>query len=426
MVSARRAVPRFEDPQRYRFAGAMEGVPEISTAAAPQVSRLRALGHAALDAAARVLPGAALAGLLAFAAVAASDWIGIACLGTAQSPVPPALVAIGLGLAIRNAIGLPTAYDAGLRFCVQRVLRIGVALLGLRLSLAAVGGIGLAALPIVTACIATALALVALVTRWLGLPARLGTLIAVGTAICGNSAIAATGPAIGARDDEVSYAVGCVTLFGLFALLIYPFLSRSLFGGDPRLAGLFLGAAIQDTAQVAGAGMLAAEHWGGGSVLETAAVTKLLRNAFMIAVVPGMAWWHHHPRWSSLACGSRREHPRSLREACAPGARLRVPRFTQAVPWFVLGFLALALLRTLGDLGGDAPFAGSISGAAWQRVLASGQSLSAASLALAMAAIGLGTNLRELRGLGLRPLAVGLAAALATGAVATAMIKLIA
>ena len=66
------------------------------------------------------------------------------------------------------------------------------------------------------ACIATALALVSLVTRWLGLPARLGTLIAVGTAICGNSAIAATGPAIGARDDEVSYAVGCVTLFGLF------------------------------------------------------------------------------------------------------------------------------------------------------------------------------------------------------------------
>ncbi len=398
MARALRAVSGYEDPQRFRFAGAMEGVPEPVAAPASDAPRWCVAGQAALDAAARVLPGVALAALLAFAAVAGSEAIGMAWLGTAQSPVPPALLAIGLGLAIRNAIGLPAAYDAGLRFCVQRVLRVGVALLGLRLSLAAVGGIGLAALPIVAACIATALALVALVNRWLGLPARLGTLIAVGTAICGNSAIAATGPAIGAKDDEVSYAVGCVTLFGLFALIAYPFASQVLFVGDPHLAGLFLGAAIHDTAQVAGAGMLAAQHYGDPGVLETAAVTKLLRNAFMIAVVPGAAWWHQR----GLA-----------------GARVQVPRFTQAVPWFVIGFLALALLRTLGDLASGAAFAD-----AWQQLIASGLSLSAACLALAMAAIGLGTNLRKLRGLGLRPLAVGFAAALTTGAVATALIKL--
>jgi uncharacterized membrane protein YadS len=133
-------------------------------------------------------------------------------------------------------------------------------------------------------------------------------------------------------------------------------------------------------------------------VLDTAAVTKLLRNAFMIVVVPGAAWWHH-------------------RGEAAARSHVRVPRFTQAVPLFVLGFLALALLRTLGDLAG---------GATWQHAVASGQSFSAACLALAMAAIGLGTNLRSLRGLGLRPLAVGLAAALTTGAVATALIELLA
>jgi uncharacterized integral membrane protein (TIGR00698 family) len=386
----------------------MEGVPEFTAAPASGPSsapRWRAAGQTALDAAARVLPGIALAGLLAFAAVAASGWIG-AWLGFAQSPVPPALVAIGLGLAIRNAIGLPSAYDAGLRFCAQRVLRVGVALLGLRLSLAAVGGIGFAALPIVAACIATALVLVSLVTRWLGLPARLGTLIAVGTAICGNSAIAATGSAIGARDDEVSYAVGCVTLFGLFALLVYPFASQWLFAGDPRLAGLFLGAAIHDTAQVAGAGMLAAQHYGDPAVLDTAAVTKLLRNAFMLVVVPGAAWWHE-----------RAGHPHSPRSWWHQRAgRPHWPRFTQAVPLFVLGFLALALLRTLADLGGGAP----------QHLIATGLSLSAACLAVAMAAIGLGTDLRKLRGLGLRPLAVGFAAALTTGAVATGLIRLLA
>jgi uncharacterized integral membrane protein (TIGR00698 family) len=381
----------YEDPQRFRFAGAMEGVPEVGTTR-------RSAGEAALEAAARVLPGVALASLLAFAAVAASEWIGVAWLGFAQSPVPPALLAIALGLAIRNAIGLPTSYDAGLRFCVQRVLRVGVALLGLRLSLAAVGGIGLAALPIVAACIATALGFVAVVNRWLGLPARLGTLVAVGTAICGNSAIAAMGPAIGAKDDEVSYAVGCVTLFGLFALLVYPFASQWLFAGDPHQAGLFLGAAIHDTAQVAGAGVLAAQRYGSPEVLDVATVTKLLRNAFMIAVVPGMAWWHHRG---------------------VGGAAIRLPRFTQAVPYFVLGFLALALVRTLGDLGGlwTAPGA--------QRALAHASSFSAACLGLAMAAIGLGTNLRTLRGLGWRPLAVGFAAALSVGAVAAALIQVL-
>jgi len=134
-------------------------------------------------------------------------------------------------------------------------------------------------------------------------------------------------------------------------------------------------------------------------VLETAAVTKLLRNAFMIAVLPAAAWWHE-------------------RGVALRGARVRLPRLTQAVPIFVLAFLALALLRTLGDL--------SFTNGAWPRALAGAQSISAACLAIAMAAIGLGTNLRTLRGLGWRPLAVGFAAALTTGAVAVGLIRLLA
>ena len=409
MASAPREANLYEDPERFRFVGSIEGVPKLPFPAPAAGEPWRVAAQAALDTAARVLPGVAIAGLLAFAAVAATEWIGVAWLGFEQTPAPPALAAILLGLLIRNALGLPASYDEGLRFCVQRVLRVGVALLGLRLSLAAVGGIGLAALPIVAACIATALALVTVVNRFLGLPGRLGTLIAVGTAICGNSAIAATGPAIGAREDEVSYAVGCVTLFGLFALIVYPFASQALFAGDPRLAGLFLGAAIHDTAQVAGAGMLAAQHFGDPAVLDTAAVTKLLRNAFMIVVVPGAAWLH------------QREAVGAARTRVA-----RIPKWQQVVPVFVLGFLALALLRTLGDLGGDAPFGGALAIGSWHDLLSSGLSLSGWCLALAMAAIGLGTNLRQLRGLGLRPLGVGLVAAVTVGAVAAGLILLLA
>jgi uncharacterized integral membrane protein (TIGR00698 family) len=394
----------YEDPARFRFAGSMEGVPE--TPAIPDPKPWQRGSQALFETAARVMPGVAIAGLLAFAAVTATAWIGESLLGFADSPFPPALAAILLGLGIRNALGLPVSYDEGLRFCVQRVLRVGVALLGLRLSLGAIGAIGLVALPIVAACIATALFLVTFANRWLGLPPRLGTLIAVGTAICGNSAIAAIGPVIGAKEDEVSYAVGCVTLFGLFALIVYPFAATALFDADPTLAGLFLGAAIHDTAQVAGAGALAAQHFGDPSVLDTAAVTKLLRNAFMLIVVPGAAWWH-------------------ARERQGAHAHVRLPRWSQVVPGFVLGFLALAVLRTLGDLG-DTPFGGALPADRWSATLHAAASASAACLALAMAAIGLGTDLRQLRGLGLRPLGVGLVAALAVGAVAATGITLLA
>jgi uncharacterized integral membrane protein (TIGR00698 family) len=393
----------YEDPKIFRFAGSMEGVPDPAAARTDEAWRGQV--QAALDATARVLPGVAIAGLLAFVAVAVTRWVGVEALGFARTPVPPALAAIVLGLAIRNGLGLPASYDEGLRFCVQRVLRVGVALLGLRLSLAAVGSIGLAALPIILACIATALVLVTLVNRVLRLPGRLGTLIAVGTAICGNSAIAATGPAIGAKEDEVSYAVGCVTLFGLLALLFYPFLSQALFAGNPQVAGIFLGAAIHDTAQVAGAGMLAAQQIGSPEVLETAAVTKLLRNAFMIVVVPGAAWLHLRGAPTDLA--------------------VRLPRWQQVVPLFVIGFLALAILRTLGDLGGESAF-GLLGAEQWRGVIAGALSVSSWCLGLAMAAIGLGTNLRNLHGLGLRPLAVGFAAATTVGIVAAGLLQLLA
>ena len=392
----------YADPEQFRWAGSMEGLPEAPTA--PEVPWRDGV-RGVLDFVARILPGVVMAVALAYVARDVSHWLGVSWFGFERSPLSPILFAILLGLAIRNTVGLPAAYEAGLRFSLQRLLRLGVALLGLRLSLAAVGAIGLAALPIVVVSIATALVLVGWVTRALGLPPRLGTLVAVGTAICGNSAIVAAGPAIDAEEDEISYAVGCVTLFGLLALLVYPFLSHAMFGGDATLAGLFLGTAIHDTAQVAGAGMLYLQQYGVAETLDTATVTKLLRNLFMIAVVPGMAYLHHR-------------HARS-------GERVRLPALRQAVPFFVLGFLALALLRTVGDLGA-APFGGAISAATWGAWLDGASALSAWLLAIAMAAVGLGTDLRRIRRLGMRPLLVGLVAALAVGGVAAFSIRALA
>jgi uncharacterized integral membrane protein (TIGR00698 family) len=385
----------------------MEGVPDwVGPAETPEErlgrSGWRARGHELLELSGALLPGAALAGGIAALGAMLASWIGVSLLGFGKTPLSPILVAILIGLLLRNTVGLPSVYEAGLQLCLKRVLRIGVALLGIRLSLAAVGSIGLGALPIVIGSIATALLLVTWITRALGLSRRLGTLIAVGTAICGNTAIVATGPAIGADEDEISYAVGTITVFGLIALVTYPFVSHFLFAGDAVMAGYFLGTAIHDTAQVAGAGLLYAQQYGAPEALDTATVTKLVRNVFMIAVIPLMALLYSR----SNGAGSAR------------------PPLLQIVPLFVLGFLALAIVRTLGDLGG-APFGGLLSAEQWSETIRLASSASAGCLTVAMASVGLGTNLRRLRTLGLKPLAVGLVAALSVGLVSAGLIHVL-
>jgi uncharacterized integral membrane protein (TIGR00698 family) len=346
-----------------------------------------------------LLPGVAVAAALAASGQWVADFVGTAVLGYARSPIGAVTAAIPLGLLLRSAVGLPTAYERGLQFCARRVLRVGVALLGFRLSLGAAGAIGLAALPVVVACVAAGLLFASLVNRALALPSRLGTLVAAGTAICGNTAVVATGSAIGADDDEVSYAVGCVTLFGLISLLVYPHVAGGLFAGDPGKVGIFLGTAIHDTAQVAGAAVIYAERFASPQVLDVATVTKLVRNLFLLAVVPGLALLH----------GGR------------AGGRMRA-NLRGAIPLFVVGFAALSLVRTVGDLG-ERPF-GLLAAGDWQ-ALDRGVSLAAgACLVVAMAAVGLGTSLSRLRTLGPRPAAVGLAAAVCVGVVSYLSLRL--
>ncbi len=398
----------YEHPELWRWAGSMEGVPEWVDPAETSAERMarepwQARGNELFALFGALLPGLAIALGLAVVGHAASRAIGVELLGLERSPISPILLAILVGLGIRNSIGVPAVYEAGLQLCLKRILRVGVGLLGIRLSLGAVGGIGLAALPVVVACIAAALLLLSWVSRALGLPPRLGTLIAVGTAICGNSAIVATGPVIQADEDEISYAVGTITVFGLIALVTYPFISHQLFAGDAQLAGFFLGTAIHDTAQVVGAGLLYAQQYAAPETLDTATVTKLVRNLFMVAVIPLMALLHHR----SETAGSSAK-----------------PSFTQLVPVFVFGFIAMALLRTLGDLG-DAPLFGLLTSSQWEAGISIVTSLSAWCLTAAMASVGLGTNLKRLRSLGLRPLGAGLAAAVIVGGVAAGLISLL-
>lgn len=349
-----------------------------------------------------LLTGMALAVVVAAAGRFLADWTGTALMGFEKSPVSGVLLAIALGLLVANvAPALSQRGVAGLRFSMTTLLRAGIVLLGLRLSLAAASSLGLQALPVAAACILVALAFVALVGRALELSRPLVALIAVGTSICGVTAIVATAPLVRAREVEVSYATACVSLFGMTALLVYPSVAAFLFADLPRLAGMFLGTAIHDTAQVAGAALFYEEQFRADGALEAATVTKLVRNLCMMFVIPAIAFAHRR--------STRDEEPATRGGGRAP-----------LVPLFVVGFVACSALRTIGDLGTQ-PF-GLFSVESWRALLAHAQYASEWALTIAMAAVGLGTRVAAFRALGWRPLALGLVAMSVVGAASAAII----
>jgi uncharacterized integral membrane protein (TIGR00698 family) len=210
--------------------------------------------------------------------------------------------------------------------------------------------------------------------RWMAVPRRLTTLLAVGTAVCGNSAIIATAPLIEAEEREVAFAVGTITLFGTLAVFAFPFLGHAL--GLPQWHyGVWAGAAINDTAQVLAAGLAY-----GDSAAAVATVVKLTRNALMAPILVG------------VGVGMARHRP-GVRWQAAVG---------KSIPLFVVGFLAVALLNTLGVL--PAVLRAALIQASRLLILA------------ALAGIGLSLRVLELRVVGWRPFLVGLGASVGLAA----------
>lgn len=358
-----------------------------------------------------LIPGVLLAALVVGAAVALAELLNSA-LGQ-KGLIGTILMAIVIGFALGNTLRIPERFAPGIAFCVSKLLRLGIILMGIRLSVLDAARIGLWGVPIVVVCIGTGLVLTTYFARLLRLPERLGTLMAVGTSICGVSAIVATAPVIEAEEREVAYAVANITVFGLTAMMVYPYLAHLLFHGNPVMAGLFLGTAIHDTSQVTGAALIYDQTFGVAAkptVADVAIVTKLVRNVFIAVVIPLMAFVY-------------------ARRLAAAGGGTPYDRldFRSYFPVFILGFIAMATFRSLGDAGlqHGGLAAGLWTQAEWTRGVARIADLGGYALAAAMAGVGLGTQLRKLKGLGLRPFLVGFFAALVvslTSAVAVAIL----
>jgi uncharacterized integral membrane protein (TIGR00698 family) len=285
-------------------------------------------------------------------------------------------IAIIMGIAIRNLIGISASCKPGTSFAVKRFLRAGVALMGAQLSLGQVLTTGASSLWVVAACIVLAIVVVRFVSMRMGMSDRLGTLLGVGTSICGVSAIVATAPIIKARDEETSLAVATITVFGLAAVVLYPIIGRVL-GMSDNFFGTWAGTAVNDTSQVVATGLIFSRQAG-----ETAIVVKLTRNLFIAPVMVILSWLCLQQRQDDgeMECGERRI------------------RIAQVVPLFILGFLGMAILNSFGVFPPG--------------VRQGIQIVSQFLILMALAGVGLETDVSAMKKIGLRPFYAGLCAAI--------------
>lgn len=367
---------------------------------------------------ASLVPGVAFSAVIMLISLRLADWLGrllLAAQGldpaSASSPVSGVLVAIVVGIIIRNTVPLPDVLQPGIRFSVRSILRLGIVLVGIKLSLLEMLRLGAWGIPIVVVTVGGGLILVSWINRALQLPPRLGTLIAAGTGICGVTAIVSVAPAIQAEDREVAYAIANVTLFGLLGMFLYPYLAPHLLSTSEQI-GMFLGVAVHETAQVVGAALTYREVFGDDVAFQVATVTKLTRNLLLAAVVPVLAL----------------THMREQRQAGPNAEQGQSWSWSQAIPMFVLGFILMALVRTIGDatLARGAAF-GLFDAEAWASILRAAGDVwgSKYLLGTAMAAVGLGTSLSVFRGVGIKPFLVGLTGALLVGVVGFVMVLLL-
>ncbi|GIG34864.1 YeiH family protein [Cellulomonas pakistanensis] len=319
-------------------------------AARPSAPRPRGLDRA-------VLPG-----------LAAALLVGAACLGlTGLVPVLPGLlVAIVVGAVVRSAGWLPAVLEPGLAWTGRHVLRAGVVLLGLQLSVGDLLGLGVGEAVVLVVTVAATFAATWWLGPRLGVGRRLTLLVATGFSICGASAVAAMSPVADADEDEVATAVALVTVYGSAALLAVPLVAGVLGLGE-RTAGLWAGLSVHEVAQVvAAAGTVSA------AALSVAVVAKLARVVLLAPLVAG--------------AGLVRRRSGATTGAGSP----------PLVPLFVVGFLAAVAVRSAG-LVPDA-------------VLPAVKPVTTVLLGAAMAALGTQIHLGRLVRTGARPLALGAAA----------------
>jgi len=307
-----------------------------------------------------------------------------------KNPVEKALVAIIIGIALRNLKLLPRFLDAGIK-AYKEPLILGIVLYGVKLNFSMIGEknpkellVGLFGAILITMVVG--FTVIYILGRLFKLPKRLSILLSVGTTICGGSAIAITAPLLEAEDQETSYAVTTIALWGLLAIIVYPLVAQAFAGVTDLGFGVFAGTAIHSTPQVVGAGHIFSEQAG-----NVATGVKLIRNCFMVPLALIVAIWYT----TTQRAETKRE-----------GRKLN---WVKAFPWFLFGFF---LMAWLGSAGYFTPDVGV------KNIGKAGSFL----ILMGMAGIGMSTRLDSFKGIGVKPFIVGLIGALLVAGVSLGLI----
>ena len=343
----------------------------------------------------KIIPGIILAFVLYSFSQGLNNVIGIELLGYSKSPISTAMIAILLGLILGSIFKIRQGFLIGLDFTQKYILKLGIICLGIQLKPFEFYKFGTFAIPLIIICIISVLVIIKLLIKKLKISTRMAYLISIGSTVCGTTAIMATAPIISAKKNEVTYAIANINVFGIIAMLLYPYFSNIYFDGQPLFVGLFLGTAIHETSQVAAAGLIYDQQFNSPETLNIATVTKLIRNTFLIIMIPVFALLYSR--------GQKREKNYSI---------------LNIFPYFVLGFIGMIILRNVGD-----EIFISTYQFLWENFILNVKDSAKIFLGMAMASIGLSTNLSNLKTMGYKPFVVGFVAMITVGIISIITIE---
>ena len=301
--------------------------------------------------------------------------------------ISPAFFCIALGLLVGNFVSFSKYTNQLINFILTNVLKVGIALLGIGLSIHELFKYGLSSVLLIIINIILVFAILMLLGKFFRISKNLIVLIFMGTSICGVTAIAATSTIIKSNQHDTGYAVGVVAVFGLIAVIAYPYMAHYIFNGNDINAGIFLGAAIHDTAQVSAAGLIYQETFSSPVALEASMTTKLLRNSFLIILIPLLTYLYDREKTNNKSS------------------------IVKFFPFFVLGFVSLSLVRTMGDIF----MINTDYHAYWENLVMMIKIASKYMILISMVALGLQIKISSFKKIGLKPLLVGFVAAISVG-----------
>lgn len=288
-----------------------------------------------------------------------------------------AVIAILAGMVVTLFIKDKTSFETGIKFTSKKILQWAVVLLGFGMNLNVIFKTGAQSLPIIICTIATSLIISFVLHKAMHIPSKISTLVGVGSSICGGSAVAATAPVIDADDEEVAQAISVIFFFNVLAAIIFPYFGQ-LIGfdtGSGEAFGIFAGTAVNDTSSVTAAASTWDNMWNlGSATLDKAVTVKLTRTLAIIPITLVLAF---------IRTGKN-------------GKDASKVSMKKIFPFFILYFVAASVITTAAISFGVSPsFFNPI------------KELSKFFIVLAMAAIGLNTNIIKLIKTGGKPIIMG-------------------